>query len=62
MIYDEVKRVNKRLSEIENAIEEVIIEGLPEVKLDKGEKAEIRRSIQEMKNGDFVTLEDIKSA
>ncbi len=62
MIYDEVKRVNKRLSLIEDAIEEVIIKGLPEVSLNKAKKEEIRRSVEEMKNGEFVTLEDIKSA
>jgi predicted transcriptional regulator len=62
MIYDEVKRVNKRLGLIEDAIEEVIIKGLPEVSLNKAKKEEIRRSVEEMKKGEFVTLEDIKSA
>jgi hypothetical protein len=62
MIYDEVKRVNKRLSLIEDAIEEVIVKGLPEVTISKEEKEEIRRSIQEMKKGNCVTLEELKSA
>ncbi len=62
MIYDEVKRVNKRLSLIEDAIEEVIVKGLPEVTISKEEKEEIRRTIQEMKKGDCVTLEELKSA
>jgi hypothetical protein len=62
MIYDEVKQVNKRLSLIEDAIEEVIVEGLPEVTVSKEEKEEIRRSVQEMKKGDYVTLEELKSA
>ena len=62
MIYDEVRRVNKRLSLIEDAIEEVILKGLPEVTVSKAKKEEIRRSIQEMKKGDYVTLEEIKSA
>jgi len=62
MIYDEVKRVNKRLSLIEDAIEEVIVKGLPEVNISEEKKEEIKRSIQEMKNGDCVTLEEIKSA
>ena len=62
MIYNEVKRVNKRLSLIEDAIEEVIVKGLPEVTISKEEKEEIRRSIQEMKKGDCVTLEELKSA
>jgi len=62
MIYDEVKQVNKRLSLIEDAIEEVIVKGLPKVTLSKEKKEEIRRSIQEMKKGECVTLEELKSA
>jgi predicted DNA-binding protein YlxM (UPF0122 family) len=50
MIYDEVKRVNKRLSLIEDAIEEVIVKGLPEVNISEEKKEEIKRAIQEMKN------------
>jgi hypothetical protein len=62
MIYDEVKRVNKRLSLIEDAIEEVIVKGLSEVSISKEEKEEIRRRVLEMKKGDCVTLEELKSA
>lgn len=62
MIYNEVKRVNKRLSLIEDAIEEVIVKGLPEVTISKEEKEEIRSLIQEMKKGNCVTLEELKSA
>jgi hypothetical protein len=62
MIYDEVKRVNKRLSLIEDAIEEVIVKGLPEVSISKEEKEEIKRSVEEMKGGNCVTLEELKSA
>jgi hypothetical protein len=62
MIYDEVKQVNKRLSLIEDAIEEVIVKGLPKVSVSREEKEEIRRSVQEMKKGDYVTLEELKSA
>ncbi len=62
MIYDEVKQVNKRLSLIENAIEEVIVKGLPRVTVSEEEKEEIKRSIAEMKKGNGVALEEIKSA
>ena len=62
MIYNEVKQVNKRLSLIEDAIEEVIVKGLPEVTISKEEKEEIKRSIEEMKKGNCVTLEELKSA
>ena len=62
MIYDEVKRVNERLRFIEDIIEEVITKGLPEAELNKEKIKEIKRSIQEMKKGSYVTLEELKSA
>ena len=62
MIYDEMKRVNERLRLIEDIIEEVITKGLSEVTLRKEEIKEIDRSIQEMKKGNYVTLEELKSA
>jgi len=62
MIYDEVKRVNERLRLIEDIIEEVITKGLPEAELNKEKIKEIERSIQEMKKGSYVTLEELKSA
>jgi hypothetical protein len=62
MIYDEVLRVNERLRLIEDVIEEVVIKGLPEVSLSKGKIKEIERSIQEMKTGNCVTFEELKSA
>ncbi len=62
MIYDEVKSVNKRLRLIEDAIEEVIVKSLPEVTVSKKEKDDLKRSIQEMKKGEYVTLEELKSA
>ena len=62
MIYDEVKKVNKRLRLLEGAIEGVIVKGLPEVKVSDEEKKEIRRSIEQMKKGECVTLEELRSA
>jgi len=62
MIYDEVKRVNERLRLIEDIIEEVITKGLPEAELSREKIKEIERSIQEMKKGSYVTLEELKSA
>lgn len=62
MIYDEVKQVNKRLSLIEDAIEEVIIRQLPKVTVSKEEKEEIKRSVEEMKKSNCVTLEELTSA
>jgi predicted transcriptional regulator len=57
-----VKSVNKRLRLIEDAIEEVIIKGLPEVTVSKKEKDDLKRSVQEMKKGEYVKLEELKSA
>ncbi len=62
MIYDEVRRVNERLRLIEDVMEEVIIKSLPEAALSKKKIAEIEHSIQEMKQGNCVTLEKLKSA
>jgi Mg2+ and Co2+ transporter CorA len=61
MIYDEVKRVNERLRLIEDIIEEIVTKGLPEVTLNKEKIKEIEQSIQEMKQGSYVTLEELKS-
>lgn len=61
-IYDEVRKVNERLSVIEKVIEEIIIIGLPNVKLNEEEMREIRSSIEEMKRGDCVTLEALEGA
>jgi prefoldin subunit 5 len=61
-IYEEVRKVNERLNLIESIIEEVIIRGLPKVRLSEEEIEEIRSSIKEMKKGDYVTLEAPKGA
>ena len=62
MIYAEVKKVNERLRLIEDVIEEIVIKGLPEVALSKEKVREIKRSIQEMKQGNCVSLEELKNA
>jgi hypothetical protein len=62
MIYDEVKRINERLRLIEDIIEEAVTKGLPEVTLNKEKMKEIEHSIQEMKKGSYVTLEELKRA
>ena len=61
-IYEEVRKVNERLSLIENILEEVIIRGLPKVKLSEEEIAEIQSTIKEMRDGNFVTPEALKGA
>ena len=46
MIYDEVKQVNRRLSLIEDAIEEVIVKGLPKVTISKKEKRRLSAQLK----------------
>ena len=62
MIYDEVRKVNERLTMIEEVIEEVLIKGLPEAELSDEETREIEASIKEMREGEHVTLEALKRA
>jgi len=62
MIYEEVKKVNERLNMIEGVIEEVLIKGLPEAELSSEDIEEIKASIKDMKNGEYVTLEALKRA
>jgi hypothetical protein len=62
MIYDEVKKVNERLRLIEDIVEEVVIKSLPEAELSREKIKEIERSIQEMKKGNYATLEELKRA
>jgi len=61
-IYDEVRKVNERLGLIERVIEEIIISGLPKVRLSKDELDEVRSSIEEMRRGECVDLEALKGA
>jgi len=61
MIYGEVKKLNKRIEFLEELIEEIIVKDLPKVKLSKEEVEEIKKSIEEMKRGEYVALEELKS-
>jgi len=51
-----------RLRLIEDIIEDIVLKTIPEVKLSKKEAEEIKKSIMGMKKGNYVTLEEIKSA
>ena len=62
MVYNEVKKMNERLKHIEDVIEEVVIKTLPEVSLSTEKIEEIEHSTQDMKKGNYVTLEELKSA
>ncbi len=62
MIYEEVRKLNKRIDFLEELVEEIIIKELPKVKLSKKEIEEIKNSIEQMKKGDYVTLEELMNA
>jgi tetrahydromethanopterin S-methyltransferase subunit G len=61
MVYNEVRELNRRLAFIEDVIEEVFVSLLPEANLSEEELAEIKKRIGEMKKGNYVALEEIKS-
>jgi len=46
---------------LEDLIEEIIIKELPRAKLSEEEITEIKKSIEDMKRGEYATLEDLKS-
>jgi len=50
------ERVNERLNLIEGIIEEVITKALPEAQLSKQKINEIKKSIKEMKRGNYQLL------
>ncbi|MCW4049309.1 MAG: hypothetical protein NWE89_06175 [Candidatus Bathyarchaeota archaeon] len=56
----EVRKVNQRLDFLEGVIEEVILKGLPQVELTEEEIQEIKASVEEMRKGNYVTLEALK--
>ena len=55
-IFAEVKKVNERLRAIESIIEEIITRDLPQIQLEPEEINRIKKSVEEMKKGEYVTL------
>jgi len=60
MIYEEVRKVREEIGRLEDLIEALLIEGLPEAELSPGELEEVRRALEEMKRGEYMTLEELK--
>ena len=42
---------------VEEVTEESIVKGLPKIAVSQSEREKIKRSVREMKNGDFVSLD-----
>lgn len=59
MVYEEIKKLNKRMDFIEELVEEVVARELPKAKLTEEEAAEIKKSLEEMKKGEYVTLDEL---
>ena len=62
LIYKEIKKISERISFLEDLFEEIIISDLPRKKLSKEEIKMIMKSVEEMKKGEYVDLEELKSA
>lgn len=58
-VLEEVKRLDIKLSFIEELIEEVIVRELPGHRLTDGEITQIKTDIKEMKKGRAVRLEEV---
>jgi len=62
MVYEEIRRLNKKMDFIEELVEEMILRELPKVKFNEEEAAEIRSSIEQMKKGEYATLDELMNA
>ncbi|OYT51432.1 hypothetical protein B6U66_04010 [Candidatus Bathyarchaeota archaeon ex4484_135] len=62
MVYDEVKKLREEVHYLEDLLEAVLLRGLPEVELSPEELEEIRKSIEEMRRGEYVNIEELEEA
>jgi len=62
LIYREVKKISERIDFLEDLIEEIIISDLPRRRLSDEEVREIKKAIEEMRKGEYVDLEELRSA
>ena len=61
MVYREIRLVRERLDALEDLIEALIIRELPEVELSPEELKDVKRRVEEMKRGEYTTLEELKT-
>ena len=59
VIYEELRRLNRRMDILEEFMEEIILRELPRVKLSEKEIDEIKKSIEEIRRGECATLEEL---
>ncbi len=52
MVYEEIRRLNRKLDFLEEMVEEVMTRELPKAKLSDEEVNKIKSSLEQMKKGD----------
>ena len=62
VIYEELRRLNRRMDILEELMEEIILRELPRVKLSEKEIDEIKKSVEEIRRGECATLEELLNA
>lgn len=62
IIYEELRKLNKRMDILEELIEEIILRDLPRAKPSEKEIEEIKRSLEEIRKGEYATLEELLNA
>ncbi|MEM2154672.1 MAG: hypothetical protein QXY76_07140 [Nitrososphaeria archaeon] len=62
MVYEEVKKLSKKIEFIEELVEELIVRELPKTKLSEKEVEEIKNALEQIKKGEYVTLEELLNA
>ena len=62
VIYEELRRLNRRMDILEELMEEIILRELPRVKLSEKEIDEIKKSVEEIRRGECAILEELLNA
>lgn len=62
MVYEEIKKLNKKKEFIEELVEELIVKELPKIKLNEKEVEEIKNALEQIKKGKYATLEELLNA
>ncbi|MBC7091084.1 MAG: hypothetical protein H5T50_04145 [Nitrososphaeria archaeon] len=62
MVYEEVKKLSQRIEFIEELIEELIVRELPKTKLSEEEVKEIKNALEQIRKGEYATLEELLNA
>jgi len=55
VIYEELRRLNRRMDTLEELMEEIILRELPRVKLSEKEIDEIKKSVEEIRRGECAS-------